>query len=63
MADQLSDLQIDKALTLLDGWSSVGETIARQFEFPDFVSALGRVSESQEAGDVICFAPRNAPAT
>lgn len=41
MAVLLNDGQIDKALAELDGWSRNGETIEREFEFPDFVTALG----------------------
>jgi 4a-hydroxytetrahydrobiopterin dehydratase len=44
MAEQLSDSQLNEALSNLDGWSREGETIVREFEFPDFVTALGFIT-------------------
>jgi 4a-hydroxytetrahydrobiopterin dehydratase len=44
MAERLSDSRINEALSNLDGWSREGETIVREFEFPDFVAALGFIT-------------------
>lgn len=44
MAERLSDSQIDETLSHLDGWSREGETIVREFKFPDFVAALGFIT-------------------
>ncbi|MDA1003735.1 MAG: 4a-hydroxytetrahydrobiopterin dehydratase [Chloroflexi bacterium] len=45
MAKKLSDDAITSGLTALSGWSRDGETIARQFEFSDFVAALGFITQ------------------
>jgi 4a-hydroxytetrahydrobiopterin dehydratase len=45
MADRLSDEAITTALAALPGWSRDGDTIARQFEFADFVAALGFIAQ------------------
>ncbi len=44
MAERLSDSQLNEALSNLDDWSREGETIVREFEFPDFVAALGFIT-------------------
>jgi 4a-hydroxytetrahydrobiopterin dehydratase len=41
MADRLDDAAISNALAGLDGWASDGDTIVREFEFRDFVDAVG----------------------
>jgi 4a-hydroxytetrahydrobiopterin dehydratase len=41
MAEQLTDAQIDEALSELDGWNRAGDAIERSFEFDDFVTAFG----------------------
>jgi 4a-hydroxytetrahydrobiopterin dehydratase len=41
MAKRLDDAAITNALAGLDGWSHDGDTIAREFEFGDFVDAVG----------------------
>lgn len=38
---RLSDDEIEAALAGLDGWRRDGESIRRDFEFADFVTALG----------------------
>jgi 4a-hydroxytetrahydrobiopterin dehydratase len=37
----LTDTQLDEALADLEGWSRDGDAIRRDFEFADFVAALG----------------------
>jgi 4a-hydroxytetrahydrobiopterin dehydratase len=41
----LSDTQIEKALESLDGWSRDGDAIRRDFEFSDFVAAVGFIAQ------------------
>lgn len=45
MADRLSDDAISSALEGLDGWSRDGDAIVREFEFRDFVEALGFIAQ------------------
>ena len=45
MPDPLSDGAIEEALSGLDGWSREGETIVRDFQFADFVDALGFIAK------------------
>ncbi len=45
MADRLSDDAISSALGGLDGWSRDGDAIVREFEFRDFVEALGFIAQ------------------
>lgn len=45
MAKKLTDDAITSGLTALSGWSRDGETIVRQFEFADFVAALGFITQ------------------
>lgn len=42
---KLTDAQVEEALATLDGWSRDGDTIRRDFEFPDFVAALGFIAQ------------------
>ena len=44
IVDRLAEIQIDEALVDLEGWERAGETIVREFEFPDFVAALGFIT-------------------
>ncbi len=44
MAEPLTDEQIDRALSELDGWSRTGDAIERTFRFDDFVTAFGFMS-------------------
>jgi 4a-hydroxytetrahydrobiopterin dehydratase len=39
--ERLTDTEIEAALASLDGWRRDGGSIRRDFEFPDFVTALG----------------------
>lgn len=39
--ERLTDAAIEAALARLDGWRRDGESIRRDFEFTDFVTALG----------------------
>ncbi len=39
--DRLTDDQVDAAVAGLEGWRREGGAIRRDFEFPDFVAALG----------------------
>jgi 4a-hydroxytetrahydrobiopterin dehydratase len=45
MPDPLSDGAIDEALSGLGGWSREGEAIVRDFQFADFVDALGFIAK------------------
>lgn len=45
MAGKLSDDAITSGLAALPGWSREGDTIVRQFEFDDFVAALGFIAQ------------------
>ena len=45
MADRLDDDAINAALAGLDDWSRVGDTIVREFEFGDFVDAIGFIAK------------------
>lgn len=45
MADRLDDDTISAALSGLDGWSRAGDTIVRDFEFSDFVDAIGFIAK------------------
>lgn len=38
---KLSDAEIEQALSGLDGWSGDGNEIVREFQFRDFVAAMG----------------------
>ena len=42
---KLSDAEIEEALGGLDGWSREGDEITRQFQFRDFVEALGFITQ------------------
>jgi 4a-hydroxytetrahydrobiopterin dehydratase len=43
--DRLTDAEIGTALTSLPGWRRDGERIRRDFEFADFVAALGFIAQ------------------
>ncbi len=43
---KLSDSEIDRALSALDGWSRDGDQIVREFQFADFVEALGFITQA-----------------
>ncbi|MEX2445983.1 MAG: 4a-hydroxytetrahydrobiopterin dehydratase [Dehalococcoidia bacterium] len=45
MPERLTDTQIEEGLRGLDGWTREGDAIARQFEFADFVAALGFIAQ------------------
>lgn len=45
MPDRLNDAEIASALDSLDGWSRSGDTITREFEFADFVDAIGFIAK------------------
>jgi 4a-hydroxytetrahydrobiopterin dehydratase len=45
MASRLSDDEISEALRGLDGWRREGDRIAREFEFADFVAAVGFMAQ------------------
>ncbi len=42
---KLSDEQVTEALADLEGWSRDGDTIAREFQFRDFIAALGFITQ------------------
>jgi 4a-hydroxytetrahydrobiopterin dehydratase len=42
---KLSDEQIEQGLTGLDGWSREGDQIVREFQFEDFVGAMGFIAQ------------------
>ena len=42
---KLSDAEVEQALAGLDGWRREGETITRDFQFRDFVEALGFIAQ------------------
>lgn len=41
MAPRLDDAAIARELGTLSGWHRVGDAIAREYRFPDFVAAFG----------------------
>ncbi len=41
MAEKLTDSEVEKALTGLDGWSLVNGKLNRDFKFTNFVEAFG----------------------
>ena len=43
--DRLTDTEIGTALASLPGWRRDGERIRRDFEFADFVAALGFIAQ------------------
>lgn len=43
--DRLSDAEIEAALAGLEGWRRDGESIRRDFQFSDFVAALGFIAQ------------------
>ncbi len=43
--DRLTDTEIGAALASLPGWRRDGERIQRDFEFKDFVAALGFIAQ------------------
>ena len=45
MADRLDDAAISDALADLVGWGREGDTIVRNFEFADFVDAVGFIAK------------------
>ena len=45
MADRLTDDEISTGLETLPGWRREGDEIVRQFEFADFVAALGFMAQ------------------
>ena len=45
MADRLDDAAIESGLADLEGWQRTGDTIEREFEFADFVDALGFIAK------------------
>ncbi|HJM74933.1 MAG TPA: 4a-hydroxytetrahydrobiopterin dehydratase [Dehalococcoidia bacterium] len=42
---KLPDSEVDQALVGLDGWSLDGDQIVREFQFADFVEALGFITQ------------------
>ena len=42
---RLSDSEIEQALAGLEGWRREGDELARDFELPDFVAALGLITQ------------------
>lgn len=42
---KLSDEQVTEALADLEGWSREGEKIVREFQFRDFIAALGFITQ------------------
>ena len=42
---KLSDVEIAQALTTLDGWAHHDNQIVREFQFADFVEALGFITQ------------------
>ena len=42
---KLSDAEVEQALTGLDGWRREGDTITRDFQFRDFVEAMGFIAQ------------------
>ncbi len=45
MADRLTDEQVVEGLTRLPHWERVGDALVREFQFADFVAALGFIVE------------------
>jgi len=51
MAERLSDHAVSDALRTLDGWSREGDTIRKQFAFPDFRAAIAFVNAVAELAE------------
>jgi 4a-hydroxytetrahydrobiopterin dehydratase len=50
----LSDIEIQRELNALEGWSRKGETIAKTYEFatfPDAIAWVSRVADAAEAAN------------
>jgi 4a-hydroxytetrahydrobiopterin dehydratase len=45
MVERLTDAAVNTGLGALAGWERAGDTIVRQFEFADFVAALGFIAQ------------------
>jgi 4a-hydroxytetrahydrobiopterin dehydratase len=57
MSSVLSDVEINNALQNLPGWKRNGHAIERQFEFPNFVEAMGFVNRIAEAAEAVNHHP------
>lgn len=54
MATRLSDIEIQRALSAIPGWTRRGNALTRTFEFPAFPAAIafvGRIAEAAEGMD------------
>lgn len=51
MATKLSDIEIQRGLSALPGWTRRGSALARTFEFPDFPAAIAFVSRIADAAE------------
>ena len=45
MAERLTEAQVSAGLARLPGWSREGDRIVREFQFVDFVAALGFIAQ------------------
>lgn len=51
MAARLSDIEIQRALSAIPGWTRRGNTLTRTFEFPAFPAAIAFVDLIAEAAE------------
>ena len=54
MRERLSDVEIQRALGKLPGWSRRGDTISKTYQFktfPEGIAFVGRVAKAAEAAD------------
>lgn len=51
MAPKLNDIEIQRGLSALPGWTRRGNAIVRTFEFPDFPAAVAFVSRLVEPAE------------
>jgi 4a-hydroxytetrahydrobiopterin dehydratase len=51
MAELLDDRAVEEALGRVQGWRREGDTIVRDFQFPDFARAMAFVNTVAEAAE------------
>ena len=48
---KLSDIEIQRELGTLQGWTRKGESLAKSFSFPTFMAAIGFIDRVAEAAE------------
>ncbi|CAN5371718.1 4a-hydroxytetrahydrobiopterin dehydratase [soil metagenome] len=57
MADKLSDLEIQRALGSLPGWSRRGDVLTKSFSFPTFAGGIDFVQRVAKEADAMNHHP------